>query len=175
MDLGRGLTLVEVRIQGRDPGDWEAEIRTLPNVVDVEVIAAAEESGFYRVIYRRDPFIPLLRRLRLLRHFPIPIERGVATWTVIGPESKVHQLLEKLGSVPPGVQVESVRHGALPPGASPLTPRQHEILRRALAEGYFDVPRRVSLTQLAPKIGVAISTLSVTLALIEKKIAEPYA
>ena len=168
------MTLVEVRIQGGDSGDWGEEIRALPNVVDVEVIAAAEESGLYRVVHRGDPFIPLLRRLRLLRHFPIPIERGVATWTVVGPEPKVHQLLERLGSHPPGVLVESVRHGPLSPGAPPLTPRQHEILRRALAEGYFDVPRRVSLTKLAPKIGVAISTLSVTLAIIEKKIAEPY-
>ncbi len=42
-----------------------------------------------------------------------------------------------------------------------------------MAEGYFEVPRRISLTKLAPKIGVSMSTLSVTLAVIEKKILEP--
>jgi predicted DNA binding protein len=43
-----------------------------------------------------------------------------------------------------------------------------------MIEGYFDVPRRISLTRLATKVGVATSTLSVTLALIEKKILEPH-
>ncbi|MGI0054942.1 MAG: helix-turn-helix domain-containing protein [Thermoplasmata archaeon] len=71
--------------------------------------------------------------------------------------------------------VESVHHGSLARTPSTLTVRQEEILRRALAEGYFDVPRRISLTALAPKIGVAMSTLSVTLAVIEKKILEPRA
>ncbi len=174
MEVGMGLTLVEVRIQGRDAGDWGEEIRTLPNVTDVEVIAAAEESGLYRVIYRGDPFTPLLRKLKLLRHLPIPIQQGVATWTVVGPEPKVRQLLKELESIAPDARVESVRRGPLSQGACSLTPRQHEILRRALAEGYFDVPRRVSLTELALMIGVAISTLSVTLAIIEKKILEPY-
>ena len=174
LEVGRGLTLIEVRVQGTDAGDWGAEIRALPNVVDVEVISAAEESGLYRVIYRGDPFISLLRTLQLLRHFPIPIHRGMETWTVVGPEPKVRRLLQKLQSESTGVPVESVRHSPRSSRASSLTPRQLEILRRALAEGYFDVPRRVSLTELAPRIGVAISTLSVTLAVIEKKVLEPY-
>jgi hypothetical protein len=55
-----------------------------------------------------------------------------------------------------------------------MTPRQQEILQRALAAGYFDVPRRISLTELAVRIGVATSTLSVTLAVIEKKIVESF-
>jgi DNA-binding CsgD family transcriptional regulator len=173
LQVGRGLTLVEVQIQGGPSRDWEAEIRGLPKVVDVEVLRVEEESGLYRVTYRGDPFIPLLRDLRLLRHFPIPIQAGVATWAVVGPESKVHRLLQELASRATGVQVVSVRRGPPRRGISSLTPRQNEVLRRALLEGYFDVPRRISLTELARRMGLAISTLSVTLAVIEKKILEP--
>jgi hypothetical protein len=172
LEVGRGLTLVEVQIRGGPAQDWADEIRALPNVADVEVISVEEESALYRVTYRGDPFIPLLRNLKLLRHFPIPIRSGVATWTVVGPQPKIHQLLNELGSRAPGVQVVSVGRGPPSRGISSLTPRQNEVLRRALLEGYFDVPRRVSLTELAPRIGVAISTLSVTLAVIEKKILE---
>jgi hypothetical protein len=174
LELGRGLTLAEVRIQGGSSGDWEEELRALPNVVDVEVIGVDEESGLYRVTYRGDPFIPLLRKMKLLRHFPIPIQAGVATWRVVGPEPKVHRLLKELESRASRFEVVSVGRGAPSRGISSLTPRQKEVLRRALIEGYFDVPRRISLTELAPRMGVAISTLSVTLAVIEKKILEPF-
>ena len=173
MEVGRRLALIEVRIQGGDPEGWGEEIRALPNVAEVEVISLEETSGLYRVLYRSDPFIPLLRKLKLLHHFPIPIRAGVATWTVVGPEIKVRRLLTLLGSFAPGMEVVSVGRNPPSRGLASLTARQHEILRRALDEGYFDVPRRISLSELAPKIGVAMSTLSVTLAVIERKILEP--
>lgn len=174
LELGAGLTLLEVRVVSPQEGNWSEEIRSLKGVQDVEVVAASGGSETCRVYFRGTTFIPLIKRLRLLRHFPFPIENGVATWTVVGPSSKVKQLLRVLESDTPGVQVDAVRHGPLPENLALLTPRQHEILRIAMREGYFDVPRRISLTELAPKVGVAISTLSVTLAVIEKKILEPH-
>ena len=48
-----------------------------------------------------------------------------------------------------------------------LTNRQREVLLRAVEEGYYAWPRRVTLTQLAARIGVAKSTLSELLMIIE--------
>ncbi len=175
MEVGSGLTLVEVQIHGERATDWGVEIRTLPNVEEVEVISTGGETGLYRIIYKGDPFIPTLRELKLLRRFPIHIQAGVATWVVVGPEPKVRRLLTHLHSNSIGVEVVSVGRGPPSHGPFSLTSRQHQILRRAMLEGYFEVPRRVSLTELAPKIGIAASTLSVTLAVIEKKILKHYA
>lgn len=174
LELGRGLTMFEVNVLGTDGGGWSEEIRALPGVEDVELIDATEGSEVCRVFFRGKTFIPLLRSLRLVRHFPFPVQAGVATWTIVGPEAKVRELLRRLAVHSVDVRVDSVRHGPVQRGRSVLTPRQQEVLRRAMAEGYFDVPRRISLTKLAPKIGVAGSTLSVTLAVIEKKILEPH-
>lgn len=176
MELGKGLTLFDVSVQSENgEGGWSEELRRFTGVKDVELVDASEGSESCRVVYRGKTFIPLLKELKLLRHFPFPVQSGVATWTVVGPEERVRALLKALENEAAGVQVDAVHHGPLPTATSILTPRQQQILRRAIAEGYFDVPRRISLTELAPKIGVAISTLSVTLAVIEKKIVEPAA
>lgn len=175
LQLSDGLTLLEVQISSESAPTWREELRHLPGVTDVELISASEGSAVYRIVFRGTTFIPVLQDLKLVRHFPFPIQDGEATWTVVGPETKVRRLLGRLKSARVRFNLESVHHGPLMKVPSSLTPRQREILQRAIAEGYFDVPRRISLTKLAPKIGIAMSTLSVTLAVIEKKIVEPHA
>lgn len=53
---------------------------------------------------------------------------------------------------------------------SSLTGRQREIISRAMAEGYFEFPRKVSLTRLSELVGVKPSTLSEILRSAERRI-----
>lgn len=170
LEVGQGMVLFEVVVPTTGPRGWSEEIRSLPSVKTVELIDASETQEVYRVVSAGRTFLPLLKRLKLIRHFPFPIQDGVAHWTIVGPEERVRALLERLRASAVRYELVSVRKGPLSRLPSSLTPRQREILTRAVGEGYFDVPRRISLTQLAPRIGVAVSTLSVMLALIEKKI-----
>jgi len=55
-----------------------------------------------------------------------------------------------------------------------LTMRQREILLLALREGYFDMDRKISLTDLAKKIGVSTKTLQETLRRATKKVVQDY-
>jgi HTH DNA binding domain len=172
LEVGHHRILFEVEIPTEGRIGWGEELRHLPHVRLVELIDTTPSSEIYRVLFAGPTFIPLIKKLKLMRHFPFPIQAGVATWNVVGPELKIDKLLQQLGRSRIGVAIESVHRGPPARGASTLTPRQRQILRWAVAEGYFDVPRRISLTMLAPKIGVATSTLSVSLAVIEKKIVE---
>jgi hypothetical protein len=172
LEVGPRRFLFELEIPTEGRIGWGEELRRLPQVKLVELIDATPSSEIYRVLFTGPTFIPLVKKLKLLRHFPFPIQAGVATWNVVGPERKIHELLRRLESSRVGVAIESVHRGPPTRGTSTLTPRQRQILRWAVTEGYFDVPRRISLTKLAPKIGVATSTLSVSLAVIEKKIVE---
>ncbi len=58
-------------------------------------------------------------------------------------------------------------------GAS-LTMRQRELLLLALREGYFDSDRKISLTDLAKKIGISTKTLQETLRRATKKVVQDY-
>jgi len=55
-----------------------------------------------------------------------------------------------------------------------LTTRQKEIMARAISLGYFDFPRRVSLTSLSTTLGIKPSTLSEILRSAERKIMIGY-
>jgi predicted DNA binding protein len=56
-----------------------------------------------------------------------------------------------------------------------LTSRQMEILAKAISLGYFEFPRRFSLTELSEQIGVKPSTLSQVLRAAEEKVMARYA
>lgn len=172
--LEAGKTLTEIRLHGPVATDWAEEISGLPGVRTVEALGPAGSVTDLRVVHRASPFTPWFQELRLLRRFPFPIERGFATWTVVGPEDRVRRLLARLTAKAPGTTVESVRHDARR-GPGRLTDRQREVFRRAMAAGYFEVPRRISLTELAHTLGLALSSLSEALAIIEKKLLEDQA
>ncbi len=56
-----------------------------------------------------------------------------------------------------------------------LTARQKEVFSSAVRRGYFDFPRRTSLTELANELSIKPSTLSEILRKAESKIAKSYA
>jgi predicted DNA binding protein len=53
-----------------------------------------------------------------------------------------------------------------------LTARQEEVLGKALVKGYFEFPRRISLTNLSELVGVRPSTLSEILRSAERRVLE---
>lgn len=56
-----------------------------------------------------------------------------------------------------------------------LTSRQLEILAKAISLGYFEFPRRFSLTELSQQVGIKPSTLSQVLRAAEEKVMTKYA
>ncbi len=166
--MGPRLTMFEVRILPGRASGWRAELRGLPGVRRVETLHSSRVEEVDRVFFEGPTYVPLLRDHGLVRRFPFPVSNGVARWTVVGPPRKVRALAAQMRRSSDTVEIEAIRPRADAP--SVLTPRQREVLRRAFEEGYFEVPRKISLTRLAAKMGVAISTLSVTIAVIERKL-----
>jgi hypothetical protein len=174
LEISPRRVLFELRMPTVPTVSWSTQLRRLPGVESVELIDATTTAEIYRVLFAGRTFVPLVKRWRLLRRFPFPVEGGVATWWIVGPEARVRRLLASLQRDKVAWSIDLIRRGLGPGVRGALTPRQREVLRKAVAAGYFDVPRRVSLTELAVRLGVASSTLSVTLAVIEKKIVEPW-
>jgi len=55
-----------------------------------------------------------------------------------------------------------------------LTQRQNEIINLAYQNGYFDIPRSISLSEFAKNLNISKSALSETLRRIFKKLANSY-
>ena len=56
------------------------------------------------------------------------------------------------------------------PGSTALKARQMEVVSTAVTQGYFEFPRRISLTGLSELVGVKPSTLSEILRSAERRI-----
>lgn len=172
LDLSRSRSLTEVELHVPEQADWAAQIRALGQVSGVEELEGVPGRIHLRVVHRTSKFIPIFRELRLMRRFPFTIRGGEASWVILAPESKHRALLARLRAHAPAAVVESVYDPGPRSPAGPLTPRQADLFRRAMAAGYFEVPRKVTLTRLAKNLGMAASSLSEALAIVEKKLLE---
>lgn len=172
LDVDRGRSLTEIEVHASTSESWADEIRALPRVSSVEELEGSPGRVHLRVVHRTSQFISIFRDLRLMRRFPFTIRGGDAFWVIVAPESKHRALLARLRAEAPAAVIESVRHPEVGGTGGPLTARQADLLRRAVAAGYFEVPRKVTLTTLAKNLGMAASSLSEALAIVEKKLVE---
>lgn len=175
LDLGARRSLSEVRLHIPGPGSWADEVRTGDQVEEVELLTSGSSEVRLRVIHRTSPFVSIFRELRLTRRFPFTIRSGEASWVVIASEHKIRQLFDRLSERTAGATLESVRHSDDAMVVQTLTLRQTGLLQRAVEAGYFDVPRKITLTRLADRERMAVSSLSEALAIVEKKLVERWA
>jgi predicted DNA binding protein len=145
------------------------EMREHQGTIQVSPLTCQPGKASYRIVEPLCPSIGLLRELRLLPRYPFPILDGSCHVVIAGPESRVRQLHARLRRSIPGTELLSVRREE-EAGSALLTAHQYEVLKRAVREGYYEVPRRASLKELAEMIGISKSSLWETLATIEKKL-----
>jgi predicted DNA binding protein len=160
--------LVDMRVHVNDITTWIDELREFEDVHDVTPLGKVGKAVTVRATYKRNHFFEVVNRLHLILRTPVSIKDGSFDVMMAGPEANVQRFIKMF---PSQVQVKAV-YDTESDKNSLLTPRQLSIFRRAMAEGYFEVPRRVTLTELASRIGVAASSLSEMLAVVEKKLLQ---
>ena len=120
-----------------------------------------------------DPWIlQTIFNAQLFLRFPVLVQKGNITIELIGSRKKIDQLInnnENWKDVE--ISIQQIRKYC---PDSLLTPRQLEILSQSLINGFFDIPRKKSLSLLAKEIGISPSALSENVRRINKKLAEHY-
>ena len=147
-----------VRVSGADP---DAFLRTLDNEPAITDFTVLEEDEAERIIhFETSQHLLLLsaRRAGVPIEWPVTISDGEATFDVTGAHEDLSELVETLREM--GVPFRIDRVGPVDSGAEILTERQREVLMAAVQRGYYDTPRRCSLTELAEELDVAKSTCS---------------
>ena len=111
-------------------------------------------------------FIRPLRVVGVVPRSPFEVHDGWVDWTFVCTPEQARQLLSEMTKESIPYRLTSTRNI----GATLLTSRQRQIFDAALREGYYDVPRRTSLSKLAAAMDMAKSTLSAMLQRIESRI-----
>ena len=114
----------------------------------------------------------VLMKSKAFMVFPVSIHKGRMKWLLITDDNptvgKIIGDLEKCGC---DVRIERVTPFG---GRGILTERQEELVRVALASGFFDFPRKIGSVQLARKLGISVSTLSEIMRASQRRIFSEY-
>jgi len=155
-DDDAGVALAEIRTD--DSAAVVERMRDYDAVADVRVLRQGDDAALVQF----ETTLPLL--LSAARDSGVPLEMpfdivdGRAVWTLTAPRARLSALCNQLEAL--GVSYEVARVGAEEPAEFLLTDRQASLLAEAEARGYYDTPRRCTLTELAEAVGCAKSTVS---------------
>jgi hypothetical protein len=164
-------TLGDFEIYG-PPTDWTREIAGYPDVLHVERLDVFPDLGRYRVLFRQPIYLSIAHELAVLLSYPRITQAGIFTCETVARTSQVRRLVMALRDAGCEARIVSLRRDSLRSCRPVFTPVQRNLFRQALASGYFEVPRRITLGGLAKKLSRSKSSVSETLAIVERKLAE---
>ena len=131
-----------------------------------------EENSIRFNVKTKDPYLLYgVIKCGVLVDFPVNVRDGYAYWRIISTRDRINDLLNlfeekklnysllKIGNSPYSLEKDETK----------LTYKELEVLDIAIKNGFFEIPREISLEKLANKIGKSKSALSVMLRKIIKK------
>ncbi len=154
------------------PGQWANELLTFDEILKVDSLAEVGGGCLYRVTFQNPPIVYLYRRLSLPLQFPRRIQAGSIFWEVVARRTEFDEVMRYAREIDPGLTVVSIRRRPLRTHLPMLSEVQRRLLTEAMAAGYFAVPRGITLTALARQLNRSKSSISESIALIEKKLLE---
>lgn len=171
-EVGPNISVSDYWISGGPPGGHAREIEQFRDVLRVESLAEVGDGCLYRITYRNPPILSLYRRLHLPVQFPLRIQGGFLTWEVVARRAEFDEVMRHARGADARLSVLSIRRRPLRSHLPLLTETQHKLLSNAMEAGYFAVPRGITLTDLARRLGRSKSSISESIAIIEKKLLE---
>ncbi|MHA1274604.1 MAG: helix-turn-helix domain-containing protein [Promethearchaeota archaeon] len=169
LDENTGLTLLQ--IIGSNIRKFLSELKTASDLVDYQILFQ-NENDILLSVKTKDPWIlGALIKTQLLLIYPLIVKEGFLQINAIAERKKIDSFLSELENKNIDFQISSIGYYS---DNALLTKRQEEILDLILRKGYFDIPRRISLTKLAKELNISASALSETIRRISKTILNFY-
>ncbi len=145
------------------------EIKSHPSSTELHLISDQSNSKIINV-KTKDPWILVsLIKSEVILKMPVIIKNGIANWEILAPQEQISKLNILFSEKGIKFELKSIGKYREEPQ---LTARQSEVLDLALKSGYYEIPRRITLTHLADKLNIAKSTLSGILRRIDKKLVQ---
>ncbi|MFX1455680.1 MAG: helix-turn-helix domain-containing protein [Promethearchaeota archaeon] len=147
------------------------EIQEHPSVFEFSLLEH-EENKIKINVKTKDPYLLYaVINCGVLVDFPVNVRDGYAYWRLISSRESIDSLLTLFDERK--IDYELLRIGTAPYDLEDdkykLSLEESETLDRAIKTGFFEVPRKISLEELAKQLGKSKSALSVMLRKIIKK------
>lgn len=150
-----------------------AEIEEYDSIVELDVLQRHEETA----VIQFETTMPLLllpiQGSGIPLQMPFTIQDGNARWEITTPHHRLSELGEQLREFGISYTIEEVSQQL--ELEQLLTNKQSRLIQQAIERGYYDTPRRCTLTELAEEMEIAKSTCSEILHRAEGKIIKEFA
>ncbi|MHA1196471.1 MAG: helix-turn-helix domain-containing protein [Promethearchaeota archaeon] len=165
----KSLTLLQ--IIGSTTKQFILDFGNISSKINYQILFKSEDMALLS-LESADPWIlNAFIKSQLLLVYPLILKQGFAYIDAIDEHSKINNFLLELERKEIKYFIQSIgefRNSIL------LTKRQKEILLKAYSRGYFEIPRKISLSKLAKELKISPSSLSETLRRITKKLSNFY-
>ena len=154
--------LLAVQADGRKR-EVDAALRTDPGVATVECFADCEDSWRYRVTWKSRPR-RLIQRLVAADVSLVSVQGRSGEWKLrlLAPDregiARAHEIMGDLDCEADCRSISTADGGCS--SRSGLTTEQREALVTAFEEGYYNVPRDATATDIADELGISHQALS---------------
>ncbi len=147
------------------------DIKTHPSVLEFTILERFENRAKIN-IKTEDPYLLYaIIKNGILIDFPVRLSEGVAIWKLIATRKRINDLLLQFEER--GIDFSLLRilnsDYSIDDNENKLNPEESQVIRKAIKLGFFDIPRKISLEELANELGKSKSALSVRLRKIIKK------
>ena len=149
-----------VRVGGTRRDRVEAALREHDRVDRATAVERRGDTRTLRVVGRAPAYLPAARAVGLPIASAVEVVDGRAAVTVVGDRDRIEAFGRRLAG--DGLTVGVAATGSDEPERT-LTEAQRELVLEAVRTGYYDTPRRRTLTELAEANDIAKSTCSETL------------
>ncbi|ESS04452.1 MAG: putative DNA binding protein [uncultured archaeon A07HR67] len=164
----RALELGEVATGA--PDSVVEAMRTHPEITSCDVLESDPERVLTKYETPQTDLYDFAETSALTIEFPVEVRDGWYWFDLTGTRAEFDELRATLDAMPRPYELESLVTRT--DTDSLLTDRQREVLRAAVREGYFTVPRECTLAELADSIGVDKSSASETLRRAEARLVK---
>jgi len=158
-----------IKIVGNNLSQLLSKLKSHNNVLGHSIISKTPSSILINLKSRNPWLLDWAIKNEVLLEYPIQIKNGFATWEVLSSRDKLDSLFQKIKEKDLKINLKNI--GKYKEKKN-LTQRQLEILNIAVKEGFYEIPRRIKLTELASKLKISPSTLSEILRRINKKLLQ---
>ena len=170
-DIENSIGNSVIEIQHYDIENIIDVIKNHPSVFEFSILQK-EENWVKFNVKTKDPYLLYaLIKCGGLVDFPVQVKEGYAYWRIIAKRHIIDDILSLFEEK--GIDFQLLRIGNAPINymerQDSLSVEEEKILTRAIEEGFFEVPRKISLEELANKVNKSKSSLSVMLRKIIKK------
>jgi predicted DNA binding protein len=163
-----GIALLKVRTA--DPLPILTEIQERDDITDFDLLWKRDNVTMIQIETTNPLLLFPILKAGVPLQTPFEISDGTAVWVITTSAERLSALGTRLDQAGIEFAIEYVHNEPPDPAEQLLTDRQREVLLAAAAQGYYETPRRITLTELSNSLDIAKATGSDVLHRAEGKI-----